>query len=384
MIYTADFVEIAGNINYLNIVKYLTDLNWQKVESNRPYVKIFQYENADTLYQANIPTNRELIDYKHAMYRAVEQIALSSKKNIETVLLELLNPVSDILHIRIKEASTNSGSIMVEDAIKLFGNAKKLLTYASMDYQKPSLYHIGKPDLETQNLIENCRFGQTEIGSYVISLVVPFTEVDETGKSVQMTLFNEEVDKSNAHARKVTNKLITSIQQVKAAVDEGILNEIMSPLNKQLPPVSANFLEALSSIGIYKEHSEVDISIKWAPTVNGNKAKVDNVSLTHDHCSPIDTVVQSIKGKRTADERSFTGKISNLKAKPNLEKRDVGEITLVYIDQEKASKAKVVLNKEDYDDAIKAHESGKDVRVIGKILGQKRKIIEYSTFRVLD
>ena len=144
-------------------------------------------------------------------------------------------------------------------------------------------------------------------------------------------------------------------------------------------------MEALSSIGIYKEGSEVNISIKWAPTVKENKAKVDSVSLTHDYFKPIDAVVQTIKSKR-ADEKVFVGAVSKLKATPNAEKRTEGEATIVYLDPatEKACTAKVLLQKEDYHQATEAHDKGTTVKVTGRLSGQKSKTIEYSKFEVLD
>jgi hypothetical protein len=201
-----------------------------------------------------------------------------------------------------------------------------------------------------------------------------------------MTLFDGEVDKSNSRTRNVTKKIIASIQQVKETIENGTFNEMMCPPdNSPPPPISANFLEALSSIGIYKEGSEVNISIKWAPTVQGNKAQVDSVSLTNDYFNPIQAVVQAIKSKRV-DEKEFLGRISTLKASPNAEKRTEGEITLVYLDPEKdkASTAKVVLRKEDYHVALEAHDQGKPVKVTGKLSGQKKKTIDYSKFEVVQ
>lgn len=190
---------------------------------------------------------------------------------------------------------------------------------------------------------------------YIKYTSIPFTKLEE-GKLIQMTLFNEEVDKSNSPSRNVTNKIITSIQQVKETIENGTFQEMMLPKNEQEPPpISANFLEALSSIGIYKEGSEVNISIKWAPTVKENKAKVDSVSLTHDYFKPIDAVVQTIKSKR-ADEKMFVGAVSKLKATPNAEKRTEGEATIVFIDPETEKKrtTKVMLQKEDYHQATEA------------------------------
>ena len=232
MIYTANFVEMAGKISHVDIVKYLKDLGWKEIESKRPNVKVFQLTDGDKLYQANIPTSRDLSDYNSAMYRALEQIALSSKKSAEHVLLELLNPLSDIIRFQVEEASADSGTIKVEDAISLYENAKKLVTFGSMDYLHPAQYHLGRPDSESQDLVQNCRFGQTEIGSYIVSLVVPFTKLDE-GRLVQLNLFGEEADKSNSPTRNVTNKIISSIQQVKESIDNGTFQEMMLPKNEQ-------------------------------------------------------------------------------------------------------------------------------------------------------
>ncbi|MGA3110576.1 MAG: hypothetical protein ABSE15_00905 [Candidatus Bathyarchaeia archaeon] len=385
MIYTVDFLEIAGKLNYVEIAKYLKDLGWNEVESY-PNVKIFQIFSNKILYQADIPLDRKLRDYNSAMLRAVQQIAEFSNKSTEHVLLELLNPLSDIIRFQVKEGTDESGTIKVEDAIKLYENAKKIVTFASMDYLRPSQYHLGRPDSISQELIQNCRFGQTEIGSYIVSLVIPFTKLDE-GKLVQMTLFNEEMDKSSSITRNVTDKIITSIQQVKETINNGTFNEMMLPKNEQEhpPPISANFLEALSSIGISKEDSEVDISIKWAPTVKDNRAEINSVSLTNDYYKPIETVVRMIKSKR-ANEKEFVGRVSKLQATPNAEKRTEGEATIVYLDpdSEKACTAKVLLQKEDYNMAIEAHEKGKPVKVTGKLSGQKSKTIDYRKFEVLE
>jgi hypothetical protein len=384
MIYSANFIEMAGKISHVDIVKYLRDLGWKEIESKRPNVKVFQFRDSEKkLFQANIPTSRDLSDYNSAMYKAVEQIGLSSNKSTEHVLLELLNPLSDIIRFTVQEATEASGTIKVEDAINLYENAKKIVTTASMDYLNPTQYHIGRPDSTSQDLVDNCRFGQTEIGSYIVSLVLPFTKLEE-GKLIQMNLFGEETDKSNSHTRNVTNKIITSIQQVSDAIENGALKEMMSPPNGQTPPVSANFLEALSSIGIYKEETQVTISVKWAPTVKENRAKVDSVSLNSDYYKPIQAVVQTIKEKR-ADEKEFVGAVIKLKATPNVEKRTEGEATIVYLDKEikKARTAKVLLKKEDYNEALEAHKKGSTVKVTGRISGQRAKTIDYSKFEVL-
>ncbi|MCL2135007.1 MAG: hypothetical protein FWH37_05570 [Candidatus Bathyarchaeota archaeon] len=386
MIYTANFHEMAGEINHVDIAKYLKDLGWKELERKRSNVKVFQLIVDGELYQANIPTSRSLIDYNRSMYKAVEQIALSTKKekSVEHVLLELLNPLSDIIRFHVKADSIKSGTIMFEDAIILFENAKKLVTYAAMDLEKPSEYHTGVPSLSSREVIKNCRFGQTEVGNYIVSIVLPFVKI-EGNKTVQLNLFGEEADKINSITRQITNKIMNSIQQVKDSIKNDSLSELMKPQNNEPPLISANFLEALNSIGIYKEKTEVNISVKWAPTVQVNKANIETVSITDAYYKPIEAIVNTIKHNRAVNEQEFLGRISKLQALPDVEKRKEGEISLVYLnpDTQRARTATVVLKKEDYQVATEAHADGKTVRIIGRIAGQRSKNIKYSSFEVV-
>lgn len=382
MIYSTDFVQMAGKLSHVEMVKYMKDLGWTEVITKRQFVRVFQITKDDSLYQADIPTSRGLVDYDSAMYSAVENIARASNKSTEQVLLELLNPLSDIIRIRINEASFESGSIYVEDAIKLYDNAKKLLTATAMDIKHPSVVHLGRPDSAIQEFISNCRFGQTEIGSYIVSLVCPIAEINDDNYK-QLNLFGEESEKINSLTRKVTKKLITSIQLVKEAIDKGTFNETICKTYDVAAPISANFLEALSSIGIYKNNTELDISIKWAPTIQTNTAEVDSVSLSHDYFEPIDTLVKEIKGKM-AEEKPYVGKISKLHSTTDAETRSEGEVSLVFLnDKNKKTIARILLTKSDYDQAIEAHRKGKYVRVTGRLSGQKSKSIECTGFEVL-
>lgn len=76
---------------------------------------------------------------------------------------------------------------------------------------------------------------------------------------------------------------------------------------------------------------------------------------------------------------------NKLKASSSVEKLSEGKVSLVYLDPDtdKAPTAKVLLQKNDYHLAIKAHDLGKTVKVIGRLSGQKSKTIEYSRFELL-
>ncbi|GHV28792.1 hypothetical protein FACS1894167_06790 [Synergistales bacterium] len=384
MIYSADFLEMAGKINHVEVAKYLRDLGWVSISSKRINVKIFQLEKGDSFFQVDLPADRGLRDYKSAMYHVVENIALSVDKSTEQVILELLNPMSDILKLRIKEPDSESGSIYMEEAITLYENAKKLITATAMDILHPRLYHSGRPDNAIAEFVANCRFGQTEIGSYVVSVACPISIIDKN-QCKQLSLFNKEDELADSLTRNVVNKLIISAHQVREAIDQGNLEEFIHANAETKDCISANFLDALSGINIYREDSALDIALKYAPTISKNRIENLCVSINHDYYEPINTFINSVN---TVQESEMTciGRISKLHASPDAERRNAGEITIVFINEdEKKATVSAHLTKEDYDAAIDAHREGKTVKVIGTLSGQtkKTKKIECSYFGII-
>ena len=132
MIYSVDLNEMAGRINYVNLCKYVSDLQWKKYEGRlKAGVAVYQKKINDKLFQITIPCNRDFSDYAYAMRKVVETLSFTENKSEEQLILELLNPLSDILRVRHISPSVENGSILFEDAINLFENSKNCLLYTS-------------------------------------------------------------------------------------------------------------------------------------------------------------------------------------------------------------------------------------------------------------
>lgn len=372
MVNPSDFKKLAGHVSHVEFAKYLRDLGWKTLQTKRNVVNVFQYQKESAFYQVDIPNDRSLSDYARAMCRAIEEVARFAEKSAEQVLLELINPMSDIVRIRLVNDELEAGSIYVEDAINLYENAKKLIAAAAMDVLSPKEHHRGRPDTKVQKFVSSCRFGQTEIGSYVVSVACPISIIND-GDIKRLTLFEDKDEGSDSFTRKTVNKMITSIQAIKENIDSGSLREY---LDKE--SISVNFLEALNLIGINKDKTQVDISVKWAPTVEANRTNFSTVSLTHDYSSPIETVIKKIKSN-IIEEKMYIGKISNLDASSDIEKRTNGIVKLVFLNENnKPFTVKVKLSLEDYNQAIEAHSKGKYVRVLGTLSGKDMKCTEFS------
>ncbi len=380
MIYSVNFVDMTLKLNPLAVTRYLAETSWKSYPIKRKDIKIFQYQKENFFEQVTIPLDKKLRDYKNAMYDAICKIAYVEKKSVEQLMLYLLNPNTDILKIRLDKKEVESGNIMFDDAIQLFDNAKKLIAATVLDVINPKKIHYGRIDEPVQKFLSQCRFGQTEIGSYVVSVVCPFAELSETEGYRQLSIFSDEEQCANSLTRKVTNQLMTNVATIKQEIDDGNLDSLANYDNS----ISSNFYEALNGLSMNTEEATVEFMAEWSPTVQSNRCKYNKVSVTNDYYEPIKTIISKIK--ESTDERTeIVGKIKELKAAPIIDNREYGTIVVVYVgDNARAKSVTVKLDREDYDKAVSAHQHGKAVKVIGELRGQVKSVMENVIFSVVE
>ena len=380
MIYSINFVDMTLKLNPLAVAKYLIDTQWKEYLVKRNDIKIFQYVKDDTFEQVTVPLEKNLRDYKQIMYETICKIAYIEKKSVEQQMLYLLNPNTDILKIRLDRKEVESGNIMFDDAIQLYDNAKKLLAATALDIINPKRIHWGRIDDSVQQFLTRCRFGQTEIGSYVVSVVCPFAELSEAEGYKQLSIFSDEERCANSLTRKVTNRLMSNIAIIKKKVDEGNLESLVNYEDG----ISSNFYEALNGMDLYSENTSVEFIAEWSPIVKSNRSPIEKVMITNDYYEPLQSVISKIK-ECTNERTEIIGKIKDLKAAPIIDKRKFGTVVVVYISGNgKAKSVKVKLDKEDYDNAVMAHQYGKTVRLIGELKEAPRAMMENTLFSVIE
>lgn len=384
MQYSVNYFELAEKINTVLFSRYLKDTGWEQFPSRNTKVKIYQYENAKGFYQVNLPVDKTLSDYKEAMYRAVQTVAEAENRELQSVLLYLLNPCSDILKIRMANPNVESGNIPLDDAIRVYDNTKKLLAAAAQDVLHPRKYHQGRMEDAVSKFLSECRFGQTEVGSYVVSVVCPFVELGEQEKYKQLSIFSDGEECANSLTRKVTSRVMENLYQIKKNVDEDNMEELVSQTEKCI--ISSNFYEALMNLNENPEGTDVKFMAEWSPTVRNEQCPHSHILFSHDYYEPIRVTVNRLR-KEKATATKIYGRIKQLDSTPDVTKRKEGKITVVYLDENNRPKTIIVrVDKNDYDKAIMAHSRGYFIEVIGKMIkGANRKaFMECEALQIID
>ena len=168
----------------------------------------------------------------------------------------LLNPNTDILKIRLEKKDVEAGNILFDDAIRMYENAKRLLAATALDILHPKKYHQGRMDDCVLKFLSNCRFGQTEIGSYVVSVVCPFAELDENEDYKQLSIFSDEEQCANSLTRQVTSRVMKNISFIKNQIDNGEMDKLILQDGDKI--ISANFYEALGGLNLDSNGADVE------------------------------------------------------------------------------------------------------------------------------
>jgi hypothetical protein len=382
-----DIYKLAESLNALSIQSYLKNTGWEKVKSKRDHVSIFIKEEAKRFNEILLPLNRSFSDYSSLMLDAIKSISIVEGKDENQVFSDLLlAKPSDILRIRLSGEDTKDGTISFEDGFNLLENVKMALYTAACDEIQPEIYHKRLAFKIATNFIEQCRLGQTERGSFIASIICPFIEdstVDETPK--QFTLFDDPSEYPSSFTRKVTTRLMRSIKIVNSAIENGDLKKIERGESDII--ISANFLESIVNIKQLNKHTEsIEFSSTWSSLAPVDPSIPTKIEVQKDFVPAIDSIIDKMMPKGNEEVGEFVGKVIQVKAEPDADKRTEGEVTLSLMGgNQKSFNAKATLDAVKYIEACKAHEEGRNIVVQGKLISsRKSKVIENPIFNVLS
>lgn len=173
---------------------------------------------------------------------------------------------------------------------------------------------------------------------------------------------------------------MTNVAIIKQKIDEGCTESLINYEEE----ISSNFYEALNGLDLQAENTTVEFIAEWSPTVKSNRCQYNKVSVTNDYYEPIRNIISKIK-ESTNERTTIVGKIKQLKAAPVIDKRQFGMVVVVYVgDNERAKSVTVKLDKEDYENAVIAHQHGKAVKLVGDLKEHPKAVMENVIFNVIE
>ena len=376
---------IASDSRLLNINKaaeYLVKRGWfEKKGVGRGLVRVFEYQS-NKLIQARFPAIADLDDYEKVTIEGLETVAEQERRSFAALFNDILFFSDDVLEIR--EAATESlnGTISLRRAGDMLSGIKSSLASAAMLEIEPKPFYVKQQRADVTTFISQCRFGQTQRGSYIMTVSCPLNAMPQQSRLNENTLFEPNF------SRRITARLYNSIALlVQAASDDNL--ELVIKIDDNATMLSSNFCDAVLQLMPGSEGARLDFGVRWAKKqpFDNEKESTNYLSILKEYTPFIESVSSQLRLKATTVVvQNFFGTISTLDGRMDEDGRRYGPIIVHLTNREEGDTvtAKIDLSQEDFAKAYEIYDKMDKFISVSGILKRStsgNKIESYTNFR---
>ena len=331
---------------------YARGLGWTKAESYGDHSDVY---TADRLPDIILPRSQRLADYPAVVSRLIGYFSDTTETNELSVYRDLITADRDVVRVRAPD-DLNSGSLAVNDSIRLLGGAREMILAAACSLRSPQPYYRAGANKEASEYLSRVNLGQTEQGSFILTLLSP-----SVSPPLQETLFGSKLLMNEPFERQVTRRLVDALAAARDATERTAAGD-SDAFSEAIPRgVSANLCEALEYL--IDPFPTLDISISWARTYPMPKAR-DIVRFGPADAPILKEAARIFRAREPKPDTRLFGIVWRL---TRHERETAGTITLHASVDESVQSVTAVLRQSDYDRAIEAHQTKSPVIASGDL-----------------
>lgn len=363
--------EAISSLSPLSVIGYLRARGWTRYSETSGKFSVWindQCPDAELV----IPYKRAS-DFVALLSGVLRELEVAEGRSQLDIIKDLLNSGFDVVRMAARSPDAAGGSIRIEEGLTLFAQAREMLMSAACATVRPrSVFHARKPQ-QANEYMENARLGQTEHGSYVLTLLSPVApQLNAYGET---DLFPEE-----PFERQVVRTLARSVNLTVDAAAEASASGSFEPfLAAVAGGVSANLCEAVSRLFQVGAPTSISVSVAWAQNRPMPTDTPSRIVINKDYVPTIAEAARLFRATDTLEDRLVQGPVVKLERDDG---EPIGRVTIFAPVEDALRKVVVPLSSQDYDKATTAHREYRPVKVRGDIKrsGRSYLVIEPSGF----
>jgi hypothetical protein len=365
-----DISAVTG-LKPLDVSAYLKASGWRQHE---------QYDRDASLWLRSqppeaellLPLRQELADFPLRMSEVLRILAEVENRSELDVIRDLATATSDLIRVRSLGPLTDNGTLPLEQAVSLVEHSRNLvLAAACAAIEKRTYYAKRKPD-QAMEYLGRVRMGQTEQGSYVLTILSPVPPELKT----EQTAFPFAVQDLEPFERQVTRTMFEALRSMSLAAAEAATTGNMEPSRTSVSSgVSAILCEAV--VGAAQISSGVDVAVTWArsrPILWRLGKKLipegqEHITIGGDYAEVIAEAARIFRASTPVEDFELDGFVVRLHRGPRAK---TGDVTIVCAVEGHLRNVTVELGGQAYSDAVRAHDRRIVVTCIGDLSQEGR------------
>lgn len=229
--------------------------NWIKAEGYGDHADVYAGEGRPEII---VPRTDLVADYASAVSRLLEIFAKCTDRDELMVYRDLVGADRDVVRVRVLGAE-DDGSVVLDAGVKIVADARDMLFAAACAARSVQPVYRPHANREASDYMRRVKLGQTEHGSFVVTLLAPVPPLLEPARDRAWPSLNDE-----PLERVITRRLMDALEASRNAAETALSGDGAAFENAVTAGVSANLCEAVA--GLIEESEGIDISLTWART----------------------------------------------------------------------------------------------------------------------
>jgi hypothetical protein len=345
-----------------DVASYLVQLGWKFEKADRSwafYSKVIDQENVIL----EIPQQVGAVDYGRAVRMLIEDLARLEGQKPGPLLRDIRGASFDIVRIAFEGSGTKDGRISVKAGQRVYEAARDLLLSAACSVLDPrAVFTKRKPD-EAMNLLDRARFGQTEFGSFVLSIECSIAP------QLQQSLLVD-TDPDAPLERKTCVRLAHALQATEGACQESVGAGSIEPFRKRIQDgISANLCDAVAEFFEATSAERVQAAFSFAHRRPVSRDVPRLISLSPDTSGILREAAKGLRAEASYPETDVLGTVVKL---DSCNPSEGGIVVLRSFLDGRNRDVRISLDTKQYQAAIQAHGDRSLVRCVGDLAREGR------------
>lgn len=365
----------------LEVASYLRVHGWRQEAdiADKGSIWLFPATSGRDEADLTLPLRRNLGDFALRMGDVLRTLAAVEARPETEILHDLSTTGSDLIRIRAPSRHAALGSLPLEEAVAFVERSRDMmLAAACAAVAKRSYYATRKPTRATDYL-SRVRMGQTERGSYVLTILSPVAPALASEGELPLGL-----EPPEPYERQVIRTLAEGLAALEQAARQAASSGGMGAFEQAVRlGVSANLCDAVAGLSAASPGEGLDVSIAWSRTRQPAATTPSRIFLGSDSIPLIQEAARLFKDTAPVEDVEMEGFVTRLNRRP----QDVpGEITLEGLVDGGLRRVAMQLVGEAYSQAVQAHDQRQRVACAGDLVKERGgfRLQNPRHFRVVD
>lgn len=355
------------------LMRFLNVNGWKEARRIEGEAVVYsKTANAESTALVWAPLSDGFSDFASAVARLVRTVSEVENKS-ELLLLDELETaaVGDVITLRTYDPlDIHQHTIPLDDGVSLLSRARQMAYAAAQSTTDRKPVYRGRPSFETSRFLNNLRLGQTDRGSYMVKLISPIEEVEKPVHPEYVQISMPSIPQEVPFSRRAVTELVRGLKALRDAAQDnanrgkyyfGSFNRVVRE------GVSANLCEALADkneeLGDFT-NKPIEIRVVWSYALESVDLSTEPILFDQQTVPYIRKAAQDFRAKNpeTVKLQGWVKLFGRETRKPG-----PGQIRLFTVVNGKTRIVRVTLQKDDYELAQKAHNSGDLVSISGTL-----------------